>query len=94
MLKFQTIGKRAVKTDHVEVKHAQYLNGYKISIDFSDGKKSIVDFEPFLSSKKGYLTKYQRPASFKRFKIENGNLVWGKDWDLIFPIDDLYKGRI
>jgi hypothetical protein len=30
---------------------------------------------------------------FQSFRIENGNLVWGKDWDLIFPIDGLYRGE-
>jgi len=94
MLKTQTIEKRPVKREHLLVKHAKYVDGYRISIDFNDGKKSIVDFGSFLSSKKGYLAKYQKPATFKKFKIENGNLVWGRDWDLIFPIDDLYKGKI
>ena len=28
------------------------------------------------------------------FKIENGNIVWGEDWDLIFPIEQLHQGRI
>ena len=38
--------------------------------------------------------KYKKEANFKRFKIENGNVVWGKDWDMIFPLYDLYKGKI
>jgi hypothetical protein len=32
--------------------------------------------------------------AFKKFRIENGNLVWGKDWDMIFPLYDLYPGRV
>ena len=31
---------------------------------------------------------------FKQFKIESGNLVWGKNWDLIFPVNQLYRGTI
>lgn len=31
---------------------------------------------------------------FKCLKIENGNIVWGEDWDLIFPIEQLHKGEI
>jgi hypothetical protein len=38
--------------------------------------------------------KYKKPENFKRFKIENGNIVWGKDWDMIFPVYDLYTGKI
>ena len=26
--------------------------------------------------------------------IENGNIVWGKNWDLMFPIEQLYSGSL
>jgi hypothetical protein len=29
-----------------------------------------------------------------RFKIEDGNIVWGKNWDLIFPAHELHAGKI
>jgi hypothetical protein len=32
--------------------------------------------------------------SFQKFKIESGNVVWGEKWDLIFPVSQLYKGKI
>ena len=35
---------------------------------------------------------YLNEKKFKKFKIEFGNIVWGKNWDLIFPIDKLYAG--
>ena len=35
---------------------------------------------------------YLNENKFKKFKIEFGNIVWGKNWDLIFPIDKLYAG--
>ncbi|MBR6279404.1 MAG: DUF2442 domain-containing protein [Bacteroidales bacterium] len=38
--------------------------------------------------------KYLNPKKFATFKIENGNIVWGKNWDLIFPIEQLHKGEI
>lgn len=38
--------------------------------------------------------KYLDPKKFKKFTIENGNIVWGKNWDLIFPIEQLYSGGI
>ena len=56
---------------------------------------SIVDFTEFINSNnKEVLSKYKISAHFKNFKIEQGNIVWGKNWDLIFPVLDLYKGRI
>ena len=38
--------------------------------------------------------KYLNPKQFASFKIENGNIVWGEDWDLIFPIEQLHQGVI
>jgi len=31
---------------------------------------------------------------FKKFKLEMGNIVWGKNWDMVFPVYNLYKGKI
>jgi hypothetical protein len=28
----------------------------------------------------------------KKFKLEMGNIVWGKNWNLIFPIEMLRNG--
>ena len=30
---------------------------------------------------------------FRTFKIVEGNIVWGDDWDLIFPMENLYRGK-
>lgn len=30
---------------------------------------------------------------FRTFKIVEGNIVWGDDWDLIFPMEKLYRGK-
>ena len=38
--------------------------------------------------------KYLNPRKFSRFTIANGNVVWGKNWDLIFPIEQLHLGVI
>ena len=37
---------------------------------------------------------YLKEPKFKKFKVENGLLVWGKNWDLIFPSEDLYHGHL
>ena len=38
--------------------------------------------------------KYLDPRKFSRFAIENGNIVWGKNWDLIFPVEQLHAGAV
>ena len=79
----------------ISVSEAKYLNDLKLEIKFSDKKKRIVDFSSFLNTHSHpQYNKYKKPTNFKKFKIENGNIVWGKNWDMIFPVYDLYKGRI
>ncbi len=79
----------------VKVISARYINQYRLSIEFSDGAIKEVDFEPFLiATNVDWVQQYLDFDNFKSFYIENGNLVWGEDWDLIFPIDQLYNGRI
>lgn len=74
---------------------AQYALDYKVRIMFSDGTWKSVDFEPFLFAfDRGYYDKYRKLPVFKNFKIDDGNIVWGKNWDLIFPVAQLHKGKI
>jgi hypothetical protein len=79
----------------INVVNAEYVESYKLEILFSNDKKKLVDFSVFLEthSHRQY-NKYKNENNFKKFKIENGNVVWGKDWDMIFPVDDLYKGKL
>jgi hypothetical protein len=67
------------------VTNALYINEFKVKIYFADGIKSI---------KVGYLKKYQNLQNLQNFMIQNGNIVWGEDWDLIFPRDQLYEEKI
>ena len=77
------------------VTSATYIDNFKVKINFADGKISLVDFEEYIKSiKAGYLKKYQIPQNFQNFMIQNGNIVWGEDWDLIFPRDQLCEEKI
>ncbi len=79
----------------MKVVKAKYLADYKIVISFSDLTQQVVDFGPFLTDHSHpQYDKYKIPSLFKTFKIERGNIVWGKEWDLIFPIDQLHSGKI
>ena len=79
----------------ISVKEAKYIDGFKVELLFSDNNKKVVDFSVFFETHSHpQYNKYKKPANFKKFTIENGNVVWGKDWDMIFPVYDLYKGKI
>jgi Protein of unknown function (DUF2442) len=79
----------------ISVADAIYIDNYKLEVVFNDNEKRIVDFGPFLNTHSHpQYNKYKKSGNFKKFKIENGNIVWGKDWDMIFPVYDLYEGKV
>jgi len=81
-------------TDIIEVASANYIGDYAVRISFNDGNEKLVDFKSFLiKSLHPSISKYLNESLFKQFTIINGNLNWN-DYDLIFPIHDLYEGVI
>ena len=80
--------------DQLKIESANYLSDYAIRIKFSDGGDKLVDFKPFLSkSLHPSIKKYLDEKMFSNFNVTNGNLNWN-DYDLIFPVFDLYTGKI
>ena len=73
----------------LHVTEAKYKCEYSLDVTFSDGVTKTVDFSGYINNHtKGYYAKYKKLPNFKKFKIDQGNVVWGKDWDLIFPVED------
>lgn len=78
----------------LKIDSAKYLSDYAIRIKFSDGNERLVDFKPFLSkSCHPSIKKYLDEKKFSDFSLTDGNLNWN-DHDLIFPLLDLYNGKI
>ena len=66
-----------------------------VSLTFSDNTMQTVDIGDFIRRHPHpQYNKYLDPKKFSRFTLDNGNIVWGKNWDMIFPIENLYKGTI
>jgi len=83
-----------MKSSLLSIKDAHYFNDYKLQIKFNDGTDKTIDFKPFLShTQHPSIRAYLEPTKFQSFRIEHGDLVWG-DYDLCFPIADLYYDRI
>jgi hypothetical protein len=79
---------------YISIEEAKYVNDYKISLLFNDGKENILDFKNFITqSEHPDIKKYQDLDLFKKFNLEYGELEWN-DYDLVFPIYDLYQGSI
>jgi hypothetical protein len=73
------------------IQQANYISDLKVELKFNDGTIRHVDFSNFLlNHPHPQYNKYLKPANFKKFYIENGNIVWGKNWDLMIPIENLY----
>jgi len=82
------------KLSSLKIDSAKYLSDYAIRIKFSDGNEKLVDFKPFLSkSLHPSIKKYLDENKFSQFSLTDGNLNWN-DYELIFPISDLYNGQI
>ncbi len=78
----------------IKIKFIKHIGNYKLDITYSDGTEKVVDFEPFLQhSQHPEIKKYLNMKKFKNFTFKDGELMWG-DFDLIFPIIDLYNNRI
>jgi len=93
-MKFTDLSSQASSNSILEIKDANYLGDFALRVKFSDGTERLVDFKPFLSkSQHPSIKKYFNEMKFKSFKIVDGNLNWN-DFDLIFPISDLYRGYI
>jgi hypothetical protein len=73
------------------VEKVKHVGGYKLELLFNDNTRQIIDFFPFLSSSLNPLiTKYLKPQEFSKFEINEADLEWN-DYDLCFPIADLYE---
>jgi len=80
--------------DFIQVRSAIYIGDFAIRVLFSDGYNKLVDFKPFLeNSLHPSIRKYLNEIKFKDYQIVDGNLNWN-NYDLIFPIEDLYSGII
>lgn len=87
--------KRKTQTEEkITIENAYYLGAFTILLFFSNGKQKKFDFLPLFSKYvKGDFTKYALPSAFKKFRVANGNIYWGKNEEVIFPVDFLYSNK-
>ncbi len=78
----------------VQIESARLVAPYKLRLQFDDGRTSTVGFGPFLkNSEHPSIRGYLDAKKFKNFMVEEGVLHWN-DFDLVFPMADLYEGKI
>jgi hypothetical protein len=78
----------------IEVTQVIQLVDYVLESKFSDGKTTRVEFKKFLeAASHPEIRKYLDSKNFSEFELKDGNVIWN-DYELIFPISDLYSGEI
>lgn len=78
----------------INIVSAIQVADFSLQLRFDDGAEQVVDFRPFLSaSRHPAIRAWLEPKRFAGFRIEYGELVWG-DYELCFPVIDLYRNRI
>jgi len=78
----------------INVVAAEIVGDLQLRIRFDDGTEQTVDFRPFLTaSLHPDIRAWASQERFSQFRVENGELLWG-DYELCFPVMDLYRNRI
>ena len=81
--------------EHIFIVSAEDAGNLCVKLTFNDGHQSIVDIGEFIRQHPHpQYNKYLDPDLFRTFVVDDGNVVWGEDWDLIFPIENLYIGKV
>ena len=79
----------------INIIKAEYVGNLSVNLIFNDETEKRINVGDFLKRNPHPQTdKYHIETNFKKFKIEDGNIVWGKNADLIFPVYELHKGII
>ena len=78
----------------IDIEAVAYVEAYKLLLQFSNGVQRLVDFGPFLmASTNPMIRKYLDLGNFKQVALADGNIHWN-EYDLCFPIADLYAGSL
>ncbi len=81
-------------TPPLAVTRARYAGGLSVAVTFSDGTERTVDTGGHIRRHPHpQYDKYLDPRKLAKFSIEHGNIVWGRGWDPVFPVELLHQGR-
>ena len=75
---------------NIKLLKATYVRDYIYRFEFSNGKVFETNFRPMLYHGTMYM-KYLDVIKFKKMGFEKeGDIYWGKNWDLCFHLDGYY----
>lgn len=81
---------------YIKIKEASYVGDLKVMLAFNDGVVTVVNFGEWIKQNPHpQYNRYLDEKKFKKFYLDDmGNIAWGKNRDLYFPIDQLHEGHI
>lgn len=80
------------KEKNLSITEARYVQDFSLALAFNTSECRIVDFLPlFQKHVKGNNLRYFAPDRFKKFIVKNGNIYWGRNEDVILPVQLLYS---
>ena len=75
------------------ISRAEAVGNLSVNLFFNDNTSRIVNIGDYIRRHPHLqYNKYLDEKLFNTFQLEDGNIVWGEDWDLIFPIEQLHQG--
>jgi len=79
----------------IRIVQAKATGNLCVELLFNDSIRQRIDVGAFIKAHPHpQYNKYLDEAEFKKFYLDDGNIVWGEDWDLIFPVEQLHAGYI
>lgn len=79
----------------IMITEAHSVGNLTIEMKFNDDTIQRINIGEFIHNHPHpQYDKYLDEAEFSKFTLDDGNIVWGEDWDLIFPIEQLHAGAI
>ncbi|MCY7349592.1 MAG: DUF2442 domain-containing protein [Cytophagaceae bacterium] len=77
----------------LKIIRARDAGNLRVKLWFSDETEQVVDIGEFIRNHPHpAYNRFLDADLFKTFQLDNGNIVWGEDWDLIFPVYQLHRG--
>ncbi len=79
----------------IMITEARSVGNLTVEMKFNDNTVQRVNVGEFIHNHPHpQYDKYLDEGEFLNFTLDDGNIVWGEDWDLFFPIEQLYAGAI
>lgn len=82
-------------TNVIYITKAKDIGNLCVLLTFNDGTERTIDVGEFIRNHPHPMyNRHLGPKKFAKFKLDNGNIYWGKSEALAFHVEDLYDGHI